>query len=72
MGNGDRKPLRISVDEAHQRKAENGAVILDVVGSESYPDVTHEIEGAVRIDPEDVEEDYKKLPEDQEVLTYCT
>ena len=67
-----REPLRISVGEAKERADEKDVTFLDVVDPGSYENTDVIIEGAVRIDPRDVEEEYERLPDENEVLTYCT
>lgn len=62
-------PIRISVGEAKE-KLDAGATPLDVIDSPSYDDFDLQIEGAVRLAPENVGEDFDKLPQDRSVLTY--
>lgn len=64
------EPIRISVDEAKRRYEEEDVTVLDVVDSESYEDYSHKVEDAVRINPENIKEEYDRLPEDRPVLTY--
>jgi hypothetical protein len=41
-----------------------------VVDSESYADLSYKISGAVRINPEDIADQYTQLPKEQLVLAY--
>lgn len=66
------EPVRISVDEAHKLVAEGDATILDVVDTHVYGKVPDQIEGAVRIDPAGVPDEFDRLPGERTVLTYCT
>ena len=68
----ERKPLRMAVEEAREVYDRGGALVLDVVDAGAYPHVTHEIQGAERIDPDDIEAVYRRLPEARTILTYCT
>jgi rhodanese-related sulfurtransferase len=68
----ERRPIRISVEEAKGRYDENEATILDVVDPGAYEQLSHQIKGAIRIDPRKISEEYEKLPKDRTVLAYCT
>lgn len=68
----DRKPLRMAIDEARAAYDEGDVLILDVVDAGAYPHIAHEIRGARRIDPDDIEEAYRRLPKGRTILTYCT
>ncbi len=66
------EPIRLSVDEAKQRAEDHDVTFLDVVDPGEYETTEVHIKGAVRIDPRDIKEEYERLPEQKEVLTYCT
>ena len=68
----DRKPLRMTVDEAKATYDQDDVVVLDVVDAGEYRHVADEIRRAVHIDPDEIEEVYEQLPRDQTILTYCT
>lgn len=68
----ERRPIRVSVDEAHEHDNEHGATFLDVVDTVVYDQVDDQIEGAVRIAPEKVQDEFEQLPEDKAVFAYCT
>lgn len=67
-----RKPLRIPIDEAKAVYDEGDVLVLDVVDGDAYPHIADEIRGAERIDPDDIEDAYRRLPEERTILTYCT
>jgi rhodanese-related sulfurtransferase len=69
---GPTPAVRIDVHDAHELADREGATVLDVVDTVVYDKVPQAIEGAVRIDPEDVPERYNELPKKGAVLTYCT
>ncbi len=64
---------RITIKElkAKMDKGEN-IIILDVRTSGSYMGSKIKIKGAVRIDPAAIEMKYQNLPNDKEIITYCT
>lgn len=64
--------IRVSVDDAKAHHDEHGATFLDVVDTVAYDRVDEQIEGAVRIAPEKVQDEFEKLPEERAVFTYCT
>lgn len=71
-----KEPLRLSLVKARavydEDEGANGVTVLDVVDGGAYPHFEHEIAGAVRIDPDDIEEEYGSLPKEHTILTYCT
>lgn len=69
-GNGERKRLRISVDEAKERYDENEVTVLDVVDPDTYEQLSQQIKGAVRIDPREISDGHDQVPEDHTVLAY--
>jgi rhodanese-related sulfurtransferase len=71
MSQNDRpEPIRIPLDEAHRMVQEEDAIVVDVVDTGSYDQISVMIEGAVRIAPEDVPDEYERIPQDRSVLTY--
>lgn len=64
---------RITKEEL-KTKMDNGQdiVVLDVRGGVSYSGSKVKIKGAIRIAPEEIETKYKDLPQDREIITYCT
>lgn len=74
--------LAVAADEAVPRitreelkskiESNEGVIILDVRAKGSYEGSNIKIKGAIRIAPEDIEARYKHLPEDREIVTYCT
>jgi rhodanese-related sulfurtransferase len=62
----------MTVDEAKAAYDKGDVVVLDAVDAGEYRRVADEIPGAVRIDPDEIEEAYEQLPRDQTILTYCT
>lgn len=66
--NDDR--IRVSVEEAKQRYDQGEATILDVVDSHSYAEISYQVKDAVRIDPENISDDFTRLPKDRAVFAY--
>lgn len=66
------EPIRVPVDKAKEMVDGGGAVILDVVDTPAYPQVPNQVEGAIRIEPEKIPEEYDRLDKDETVLAYCT
>ncbi|MGB7876242.1 MAG: rhodanese-like domain-containing protein [Anaerolineales bacterium] len=62
--------VRIALEEAKQLYDQGDVTILDVVDSESYKELSYKIKGAVRINPEDLKDEYTQLPKEQLVLAY--
>lgn len=67
---GGREPIRISSEEAHQMVIEEGATPVDVIDSPSYDDYDYQVEGAVRIAPEDIGDEYQRIPMDHAAIAY--
>lgn len=67
-----KESLRLSLEKARALYDEQDVTVLDVVDGGAYPHFDHEIKGAVRIDPDDVEDSHHRLPQDNTILTYCT
>ncbi|MDX1615534.1 MAG: hypothetical protein R3300_14580 [Candidatus Promineifilaceae bacterium] len=68
----ERKPIRVSLEEAKRIYDEEEATVLDVVDPGSYEELDFRIQGAVRIDPGQIDEEFERLPKERTVLTYCT
>ncbi len=64
---------KITVQEL-KAKIDNGddVVIVDVRTGQDYADSRIKIKGAVRIPIVQIEERYKELPKDKEIVFYCT
>lgn len=65
-------PIRISPEEAKRRMEKGEVTVLDVVDTHVYDEVPVELPGAVRIAPENVPDDFERLPKSRTVLAYCT
>jgi rhodanese-related sulfurtransferase len=66
---------RVPVEELARRLAaeETPNVIVADVRSHGYYDADSErIAGSVRLEPNNLEEEIKKLPHDREIYLYCT
>ncbi len=70
--NPDDDGLRIEVDEARAKLQSGEAVALDVVQPGAWDEIDGAIQGAVRIPPDEIEQRFKELPLDLDVITYCT
>ena len=64
---------RITIQEL-KAKIDKGddLVIVDVRTGQDYADSRIKIKGAVRIPIVQIEERYKELPKDKEIVLYCT
>ena len=64
---------RITKEElkAKMVKGEN-VIVLDVRVKGSYEGSKVKIKGSLRISPDEIEAKYKDLPQDREIITYCT
>ena len=47
-------------------------IVLDVRTESSYSGSKVKIKGSLRISPDEIEAKYKDLPQDREIITYCT
>jgi len=63
-------PVRIALDKAKKLYDQEDITVIDVVDTDTFEKLDYKIEGAERINPEDIEDEYQKLPEDQPVLAY--
>lgn len=64
------EPIRVSVEEAKRRVDAGEGVLLDVVDTPVYEDLSEIAEGAIRIDPERVPDDYDRVPRNKAVFAY--
>ncbi|HEY5572219.1 MAG TPA: rhodanese-like domain-containing protein [Anaerolineales bacterium] len=64
------EPIRISVADAKKRYDEGNVSILDVIDTDSYNQFSYQIEGAVRIKPENIRDEFTRLAKDRPVLAY--
>jgi rhodanese-related sulfurtransferase len=67
-----KEPLRLPLEEAKAVYDEKQVTVVDVVDAGAYPHVAHEVRGAERINPDDIEEAYGRLRQEHTILTYCT
>lgn len=65
-----REPVRISVEDAKERYDVGNVTILDVIDSDVYNKFTYQIKSAVRITPEDIPDEYTRLPRDRAIFAY--
>lgn len=70
MSNEGREPIRVSLEEAKEAYDEGDITVLDAVDTGTYEELSYKIEGAVRIAPEDIGEEYDSLPKDKAVYAY--
>jgi hypothetical protein len=64
------KPVRIDLGEAKKLYDQGSVIPLDVVDTDSYEELSYQIKGAVRINPEDIEEKYSILSKEDTILAY--
>lgn len=62
--------IRISITEAKKRYDKGNVSILDVIDTDAYNQFSYQIKGAVRIKPEDITDEFTRLPRDRSVLGY--
>ena len=67
-----KESLRLPLDEAKAVYDGEQVTVVDVVDAGAYPHFDHEIRGAERIDPDDIEEAYGRLRQEHTIFTYCT
>jgi len=66
---------RVQVEELIAKLASEEAdrvVVVDVRSHGYYDEDAARIKGSVRIEPNNLEEELKKLPKDRDVYLYCT
>ncbi|MDP2663063.1 MAG: hypothetical protein Q8R28_20295 [Dehalococcoidia bacterium] len=64
--------LRIDLAEAKARIDAGQAIVLDVVSSHAWEQMHRSIADAIRIDPTEIEQRYRQLPLDRQIIAYCT
>ena len=64
------EPIRISVEAAKEHYDKGIVTILDVIDTDAYNQFSYQIKGAVRINPEDIPDEFTRLPRDRSVLAY--
>lgn len=62
---------RITPRELHEKLGTDEVVLVDVRRG-SYAESEAKLPGAVRVDPESVEDGIEGLPRGSEIVTYCT
>jgi rhodanese-related sulfurtransferase len=60
------------VDDAKKLYDEKDVTVLDVVDTGTFEKIPYKVKDAIHIAPEDVREEFSKLPKDRHVLAYCT
>lgn len=63
-------PIRLQIEDAREMMEAEDATVLDVVDSHRYEETEVKVEGALRINPEDIPDQYERVPQDRSVLTY--
>ena len=62
---------RVTVDELNRRmEAGEPVTVLDV--RRAYEENVVKVAGAVRIEPDALEQEYRRLPQGARIVTYCT
>lgn len=62
---------RVTIDELNRRMGAGEPVtVLDV--RRAYDESDVKLAGAVRIEPDALEQEYRRLPQGARVVTYCT
>jgi rhodanese-related sulfurtransferase len=64
--------LRIDPAEASRRVDAGQAIILDVVSPMAWEQLDRAIQGAIRISPDELQQRWRELPQDREIIAYCT
>jgi len=64
--------LRISAAEAKRRVDAGEAIVLDVVQPVTWAQMHRTIQGALRIEPNDIPERFAELPRERQIIAYCT
>jgi rhodanese-related sulfurtransferase len=71
MGSQD-SGLRIGVDQARAKLESGEAIALDVIQPAEWGRIHGAIKGAVRIPPLQIGHRFKELPQDCDIIVYCT
>ena len=64
--------LRIDPAEARRRVDAGQAIILDVVSPMAWEQLDRAITGAVRFSPDELQRRWRELPQEREIIAYCT
>ena len=64
--------LRIEVDQAKPKLESGEALALDVVQPGAWDRMSGVIKGSVRIPPDEITQRFAELPNDLDVIAYCT
>ena len=65
-----REPIRITLEDAKERYDKGSVTVLDVIDTPAYNQFSYQIQGAVRISPENIPDEFIRLPKDRAVLAY--
>ena len=63
---------RITPEELNQRMERGEDVVVVDVRRGSYETSSDKLPGAIRIDPEEYESEFERIPRGARVVTYCT
>ncbi|MFN2433579.1 MAG: hypothetical protein ABR599_12340 [Gemmatimonadota bacterium] len=63
---------RVTVEQLNERLQSGQKVTVVDVRRGSYATSDEKVPGAIRIDPERYQEDFRRLPQGASVVTYCT
>ena len=64
------EPIRMKLEDAKGRYDEGNVTVLDVIDTDAYDRFSYQIAGAVRINPEDIRDEFTRLPKDRAVFAY--
>ena len=64
------EPVRVKLEDAKGRYDQGNVTLLDVIDTDAYNQFSYQIKGAVRINPEDIPDEFSRLPKDRAVLAY--
>ena len=64
------EPIRMKLEDAKAHYDKENVTVLDVIDTDAYNQFSYQIAGAVRINPEDIPDEYTRLPRDRAVLAY--
>ena len=68
----DDRGLRMEPARAKELVDAGEAIILDVVESNAWAEMHRSIQGALRMDPEEIADRLDELPGDRKIIAYCT
>jgi rhodanese-related sulfurtransferase len=72
MNREDDSELRIDVDQARAKLESGEAIALDVIQPAEWSRLHRAIKGAVRIPPLQIVHRFRELPQDCDIIAYCT